>query len=217
MNFEQARLNMIEQQIRTWEVLDQRTLDLLGEIHREDFIPEEYKALSLSDTRIPLDHGQVTMSPREEARLIQSLNFSGGEKVLEVGTGCGYLTALLAKCGNTVHSIDIFPSFVDDARSKFAKYGLKNITVSTGDGINGKTDTAPYDIIVLTGSLPVLNNTIQQQLNLGGRLFAIIGTSPVMEATLITREGENEWSTEVLFETDLPHLIGNEPIPTFNF
>jgi protein-L-isoaspartate(D-aspartate) O-methyltransferase len=217
MNFELARENMIEQQIRTWEVLDQQVLDLLAEIHREDFIPDVYKDLALSDTRIPLEHDQVTMMPKEEARIIQSLNLTSEENVLEIGTGCGYMTALLARRSAHVHSIDIFPSFTDSARTKLLAYGLDNVSLYSGDGLLGRPDSAPYDVIVLTGSLPDVNDTLLQQLIIGGRLFAITGESPVMDATLITKLGEKDLSREIIFETDLPALIGGEPVPVFEF
>lgn len=208
MNFEQARLNMIEQQIRTWEVLDQNILDLIAKVHREDFIPEQYKELALADTRVPLLHDQVTMMPKVEARLLQALAIQPDETILEIGTGCGYLTALLANSGNIVHSVDIFPEFAEHAKPKFEGYGLNNIHLYTGDAIRGWSQESPYDVIVVTGSVPILETYFQNQLSHNGRLFVIVGTSPVMEARLITRLGEDEFSTEVLFETDLPALIG---------
>lgn len=208
MNFEQARFNMIEQQIRTWEVLDQHTLDLFAEIHREDFFPDTYKQLALADVRIPLLHDQVTMTPKAEARLLQSLSVQDDDKVLEIGTGCGYLTALLARSADEVHSVDIFPVFADQARAKFAEYGLNKIHLHTGDASHGWQDGNRYDVIVVTGSVPVLDDSFRQQLTINGRLFIIVGESPVMEALLITRIGEQEWAKEGLFETDLPALIG---------
>lgn len=208
MNFEQARLNMIEQQIRPWEVLNQNVLDLIAEIHREDFIPEEYRQLALADTQIPLPHGQVTMTPMVEARLLQSLNIQSGGRILEIGTGCAYLTALLAKSGRQVTSVDIYREFTRQASQKLARYNINNVTLETGDAIQGWSKSSPYDVIVVTGSVPVLEPCFQEQLTTGGRLFVITGESPVMEALLITRIGDNEWSREVLFETDLPALIG---------
>lgn len=208
MNFEQARFNMIEQQIRTWEVLDQTVLDLISEIHREDFVPVEYRQLALADIQIPLAHKQVTMTPKVEARLLQVLNIQKTDKILEVGTGCAYLTALLARTGQHVISVDIYPEFTGEAKTKLARHGIHNVTLETGDAIKGWAQHAPYDVIVVTGSLPVLGTCFQEQLITGGRLFVIIGTSPVMEALLITRIGKNEWSTESLFETDIPALTG---------
>ncbi len=217
MNFEQARFNMIEKQIRIWEVLDQETLELLARIHREDFIPDEYKKLALSDINIPLAHNQVTMTPKVEARLMQALKVGETEKILEIGTGCGYLTALLAARGSVVHSVDIFEEFTRQAIPKIEKYGFNNIQLHTGDAINGWPEAGPYDVIVVTGSVPVLNDSFQQQLNINGRLFVIVGKSPVMEARIITRLGEVDFSSESLFETDLPALIGVPTGPVFKF
>ncbi|MEE9551876.1 MAG: protein-L-isoaspartate O-methyltransferase [Gammaproteobacteria bacterium] len=208
MNFEQARLNMIEQQIRTWEVLNQQVLDLLAEIHREDFVPGDYKQLALADTRIPLLHDQITMTPKEEARLLQSVDIHADDKVLEIGTGCAYLTALLASSASEVVSIDIHPEFTQQARNKLDQYHINNVSLETGDAINGWEKSSPYDVVIVTGSVPALASNFQRQLKLGGRLFVIVGKSPVMEATLLTRIGDNEWSRETLFETDLPPLIG---------
>ena len=217
MNFDQARYNMIEKQIRPWEVLDQDTLDLFSRIHREDFVPEDYQALALSDISIPLLHGQVTMAPKVEARLLQALRVEKHEKVLEIGTGCGYLTALLASRAAMVHSVDIFADFTQQARPKLDKYGFDNVRLTTGDAINGWPGEAPYDVIVVTGSVAQLGEAFQQQLNINGRLFVIVGSSPVMEARVVTRVGNAEFSTESLFETDLPALIGAEPGPVFRF
>ena len=208
MNFETARLNMIEQQIRTWEVLNPQVLDLLTEIHREDFMPDKYKELAFADICIPLAHGQVTMTPRVEARILQSVSVLPGDKVLEIGTGCAYLTALLGLSAKEVISIDIYPEFTREAGIKLGKYNLNNIKLETGDAINGWEKESPYDVIVVTGSLPELSQAIKKQLNIGGRLFVIIGDSPVMEATLITRVADNAWQEETLFEIDFPPLVG---------
>jgi len=217
MNYEQARFNMIEQQVRTWEVLDQRVLDLMAEIHREDFVPPDYKKLALADVNIPLLHNQVTMTPKVEARLLQGLNISVDERILEIGTGCGYLTALLAKLGKEVCSIDIFPEFTRQAATRLTENGIDNVKLITGDAVNGWSDFAPYDVIVVTGSIPIQNERFEQQLCIGGRLFVIVGESPVMEAMLITRVSENGWSRENLFETDLPALIGAVEPGRFRF
>lgn len=217
MNFEQARENMIKQQIRPWEVVDPKTLNLLAEIHREDFVPDQYRHLALADINIPLLHGQVTMTPKVEARLLQDLTIQPHEKVLEIGTGCGYLTALLANSGNFVHSIDIFPEFKDHAESSIKQYGLDNIELHVGDAIHGWPQQGPYDVIVVTGSVPILELYFQQQLNVGGRLFVIVGQSPAMDARLITKTGTDTWSVDSLFETDLPALIGAPEPESFHF
>lgn len=208
MNFEQARLNMIEQQIRTWEVLDQHVLNLIAEIHREDFIPEDYRQLALADVQLPLAHQQVTMTPKVEARLVQALNIQQDDTILEIGTGCAYLTALLARSGRQVTSVDIYPEFTREAKRKLAGHGIENVELQTGDASQGWKGRGPYDVIVVTGSVPVLNTCFQEQLKPGGRLFVIVGTPPVMEAILITAIGNRQWATESLFETNLPSLIG---------
>jgi protein-L-isoaspartate(D-aspartate) O-methyltransferase len=217
MNFEQARSNMIEQQIKPWDVPNQAVLDLISENHREDFIPDEYKRLALADTRIPLAQGQVTMTPKVEARLLQALEISPGDEILEVGTGCAYLTALLAKSGHHVLSVDIHPEFTEQAKLNLQQHHIHNVTLESGNAILGWERSSPYDVIVLTGSVPFLEQCIQQQLKIGGRLFAIIGQSPVMEARLIKRISENDWHDEILFETDLPQLEGAAQTETFKF
>ncbi len=217
MNFKQARSNMIEQQIKPWDVPDQSVLDLISAIHREDFMPDEYKRLALADTRIPLAHGQVTMTPKVEARLLQALEIRPEDEIIEIGTGCAYLTALLAKSGHHVLSVDIYPDFTEQANLKLQQYNTRNVTLETGDAAHGWQKSSPYDVIVFTGSVPFLEECIQQQLQIGGRLFVVIGQSPVMEATLIKRLSEHEWSTEILFETDLPELEAVSKIEPFKF
>jgi protein-L-isoaspartate(D-aspartate) O-methyltransferase len=217
MDYEQARFNMIEQQVRTWEVLDQRVLDALSLVHREDFVPAAYKKLALSDVNIPLAHGQVTMQPKVEARLVQALNISVEDKILEIGTGCAYLTAILSRFGKEVISVELYNDFITEAHTKLGANKISNVKLITGDGIDGWPESAPYNVIVLTGSLPVENIEIEKQLEIGGRLFVIIGESPVMEAMLITRIDEDQWTREVLFETDLPALIGAKITNKFRF
>ncbi len=212
MNLENARFNMIEQQIRPWEVLDQRVLDLLNKLPREDFVPERYRRLAYMDTTLPLGNDQVMMPPRVEARILQALNIQADETVLEVGTGSGYVTALLANLGDHVYSVDINAEMTRTAGDKLADCGITNVTLETGDAARGWDAHAPYDVIVITGSLPLLPVSFKQALNVGGRMVAILGDSPVMEVVLITREGESEWAQETLFETDLPALI-NAPEP----
>jgi len=217
MNFEQARSNMIEQQIKPWNVPNQSVLDLISEIHREDFVPDEYKRLALADVRIPLAHDRVTMTPKVEARLLQALEIKPDDEILEVGTGCAYMTALLAKSGHHVHSIDVHPEFTEQARLKLQQYNIRNVTLECGNATQGWQQSSPYDVIVLTGSVPVLEDHLQKQLKLGGRMFAITGQSPAMEARLIKRVAENEWHNEILFETDLPELEGATQVETFKF
>ncbi|MBI1733371.1 MAG: protein-L-isoaspartate O-methyltransferase [Gammaproteobacteria bacterium] len=213
MDFELARHNMVEQQIRTWEVLDPAVLELFETLHREDFVPAEYRRLALADINIPLSHAQVTMAPRVEARVLQTLGIQRSDRALEVGTGCGFFTALLGCCAAQVHSVDIFPEFTQSAAPKLARYGIGNVHLHTGNAAQGWAQTAPYDIIVLTGSVPILPDAFQEQLAPGGRLFAIVGQSPVMAAQLITHASAGAIRREILFETDLPPLLGL-PIPS---
>lgn len=208
---------MLEQQIKPWNMPNQDILDLLAETHREDFMPDTYKRLALADTHIPLSHGQTTMTPKVEARLLHALKIEPQDEILEVGTGTGYLTALLAKSGSHVLSVDIYPDFTKQAGLKLQQHGIQNVTMETGDAMYGWQKSSPFDVMVFTGSAPFLQECIQQQLQIGGRLFLIIGQSPVMEARLIKRLSENEWSTEVLFETDLPKLEGTYPVEPFKF
>ncbi len=208
MNFEQARFNMIEQQIRPWEVLDQRVLDRIGEIPREEFVPQRFRKLAFSDTQIPLGHGEVMMSPKLEARMVQALRLQPDDETLEIGTGSGYVTALLASLSKQVLSIEIYPDFTQSAAEKLARLSLSNVSLITADGMRGWERGISYDAIAVTGSVPLFNEHFQRQLKLGGRLFLIVGQAPIMEARLSTRLGENEWRSEPLFETDIPPLVG---------
>lgn len=217
IDFEQARLNMIEQQIRTWEVLDQDVLDLIYQIHREDFVPINYQQLALADTNIPLANGQVMMTPKLEARLLQAVALQKNDRVLEIGTGSAYLTALIAKRVQQLDSVDIFADFTKDALAKLENYQIENVQLHTADVLSNWKNQTSYDVIIVTGSMAELEQSLQGQLTESGRLFVIVGKSPVMEARLITRVGEKEWSNEVLFETDLPALIGAEESAPFQF
>ena len=217
MNLEQARFNMVEQQIRPWDVLDQRVLDLMSELPREQFVPEQYRRLAYSDTRIPLGHGEVMMSPKVEARMLQALDVGPEDSVLEIGTGSGFVTALLARSARHVHSVEVHEGFTALAGERIAQVGLSNTSLSTDDGVAGQPDQAPFDVIAVTGSLPILTEDLQRQLSIGGRLFAIVGDSPAMEARLITRLEDDKWSTEGLFETDLPPLTGAPTPDAFIF
>jgi len=206
VNMAMARENMIKQQFRTWDVLDERVLQLIDEVPREDFVPPAYQHLAYADYAIPIGHGHVMMPPIIEARLLQLLDIQNMETVLEVGTGSGYLTALMARLASHVVSVDIHPDFTEAAAARLSGMGVTNITLETGNAASGWGKQAPYDVIVVTGSLPVLSEDFQYSLRVGGRLFAVIGEGHVMEAILITRVGDNEWTHEALFETSLPAL-----------
>jgi len=216
MNFEQARFNMIEQQIRPWEVLDQRVLDLMAAVPREDFVPEGYRRLAFSDTQIPLGHGEVMMAPRVEARLLQSLQLGAGDRVLEIGTGSGYLTALLASSAASVTTVDVHADFTAAAAAKLQGHGARNVSLHSGNAVAG-WDEGRYDVIAVTGSLPLLPDSIPAQLRNGGRLFMVVGTAPVMEAMLVVRVGDQAFSREILFETTVPPLVGAPSAEKFRF
>jgi protein-L-isoaspartate(D-aspartate) O-methyltransferase len=206
VDVERARYNMVEQQIRPWEVLDQRVLDSLFELKREAFVPPQYRSLAFVDMEIPLGHGEKMLAPKMEARMLQELVLSPGDRILEVGTGSGYMTALLARFGSHVYSVDIVPEFTQAAAAKLASHGISNATLETGDAARGWERHAPYNAIVLTGSVPVLPEAFQASLAPGGRLLAIVGEPPVMEARLITCAAPGAWSTIGLFETCIAPL-----------
>jgi protein-L-isoaspartate(D-aspartate) O-methyltransferase len=212
MNLAQARHNMIEQQIRPWDVLDQRVLELIDGLPRDKFVPTAYLKLAYADINVPLNHGQVMMPPKVEARMLQALDIKPSDIILEVGTGSGYVTALLAHSGKHVYSVDVYPDFVESAGRKLAELDISNVTLESGDAVNGWDGHAPYDVIAITGSLPVLPDSFLQSLKIGGRLFVVTGQEPVMEAYLITRTAEQGWVRQALFETVLPPLV-NAPQP----
>lgn len=213
MDFALARRNMVENQIRTWDVIDPRVLELVSRMPREDFVPGQHRTLAYADMMIPLGRGQVMMPPKMEARIVQELEVDPKDKILEVGTGSGFMTALLASLGGHVNSVEIIPEFKLRAQEKLAAHGIKNVTLEVGDAARGWARHAPYDVICITGSLPVLPEEFLRELAPGGRLFAIVGRSPAMEAKLIRRLGEVSMSELSLFDTDLPPLI-NAPEPS---
>ncbi len=207
MNIEQARFNMIEQQIRPWDVLDLDVLALLGEIRREEFVPAAWRSLAFADMEIPLGHGESMMAPKMEARIMQEMAIRPDDTVLEIGTGSGYLTALLAARAKLVHSIDIVGEFSAQAHARLIAHRLDNVKLVTADASRGWSQAAPYSAIILTGSTPVLPDAFKRDLTIGGRLFAILGDSPAMTAVRITRVSESAWTTDHLFETDIKPLV----------
>jgi len=215
MDIEQARFNMIEQQIRPWEVFDQTVLDLMSQTPREKFVPEEYQHLAFSDTNIPVGHDQVMMSPKLEARMLQALNIESHERVLEIGTGSGYITALLTQLAGSVTTEEIYADLSVQAAKRLQNMSLDNVEFVVTDSLKKRQFFNRYDVIVVTGSLPTFDPIFQEQLEIGGGLFMIVGESPVMEALLITRTAEREWDRLSLFETDLPALIGAPIINKF--
>ena len=206
MDLEKARFNMIEQQIRPWEVLDDTILCLLQRIKREEYVPEAYRAMAFMDLEIPLGHGESMLSPKVEARLVQELHLDPTDKVLEVGTGCGYMTALLASLAGHVHSLEIIPEFSQAAAQKLAAHDISNVTCEIGDAARGWQKYAPYDVIVVTGSLPLLPDEFIAQLKPGGRLLAFIGLAPAMEARLTRLIEPGVIDSEVIFETNVRAL-----------
>ena len=206
MNVEQARWNMIEHQIRPWEVIDQNVLDLLYALKREDFVPAAYRMLAFSDLEIPIGHGERMWPPKLEARVLQALALNPTERVLEVGTGSGYFTALLARRAQHVYSVEIEPELKALGEANLRRAGIANVTVELGDGARGWSRHAPYDAIVLTGSTPELPQALLQQLKVGGRLFAVVGDPPVMAARLVSCAAEGAYNSIDLLETQLAPL-----------
>jgi len=217
MGLEQARFNMIEQQIRPWDVLDPEILSLMSRFPRERFVDEMHQKLAYADIAIPLGMNEVMMHPKIEARMLQALQVHPTDRVLEIGTGSGFVTALLAKLAYHVRSVDIHAAFTEMAGQRLKKMGIDNVELETGDAARGWSPDALYDAIAITGSLPLLPEGYKRILNRGGRLFAVLGQAPVMEAVLIRRTGDNEWSQENLFETVLPSLINAEVPDAFVF
>jgi protein-L-isoaspartate(D-aspartate) O-methyltransferase len=212
MDIERARTNMIESQIRTWEVLDQRVLDTLSAVRREEFVPERYRPLAFVDMEIPLGHGEVMLAPKLEARMLQELTLKESDRVLEVGTGSGYMTALLASLAGHVYSVELLSDFSATAAGKLAAHGIANATLEVGDAAQGWSRHAPYDAILLTGSVPVLSPRFRAQLRSGGRLLAVVGDPPVMTARLTTCVTDGAWNETGLFETCIAPLR-NVPQP----
>ena len=213
MNYEQARFNMIEQQIRPWNVLDDQVLHLLSVVKREDFVPLAHKALAFVDMEIPLGHGQRMLAPRLEARLLQDAAVQKHEKVLEIGAGSGYLTALLALQAQRVIALEIEPELAAMARANLQKAGVHNAEVRQFDGAVGAAAEGPFDVIMLGGCVAEVPQNLLSQLKIGGRLVAIVGQDPVMRATIITRGTETEFSTRQPWDSAAPTLV-NFPVPS---
>ncbi len=221
MNYEQARFNMIEQQIRPWEVLDSQVLALLAVIKREDFVPTAYKALAFADMEIPLASpqkpGQCMLSPKVEARILQDLSVQKHEKVLEIGTGSGYMAALLGHRGNQVISFEMDAALAQTARGNLQRAGIYNAEVLTANGADMGLHKGPFDVIVLSGSVAEVPTALLEMLKIGGRLSAIVGDEPVMRATLVTRVGEAAWRTTQAWDTVAPRLFGFAEPSRFSF
>lgn len=218
-NVEQARENMILNQFRPWSVLDNRLLDILRTIPRENFMPEAYRELAFVDMPIPISDDQVLFPPKMEARLIQALDVQPADRVLELGTGTGYTAAVLAKLGKKVISVGVNPEIAENAKKNVAESGIDDldVTFEVGDVADGWPKHRPYDVIFVTGSLPIYSDIFEKELSVGGRLLVIVGVSPAMEVMLITRVTENEWTRESLMETDVPSLADAQEPDKFVF
>lgn len=206
MNIEQARFNMIEQQIRPWNVLDQDVLDLLVVVKREQFVPQTYQNLAFVDTEIPLGGGVLMFDPKLEARILQEIAPKKHEKVLEIGTGSGYMAALLAHRAQHVTTVEILPQLKAQAEKNLAAAGVGNVSVVEGDGSQGWAQGAPWDVIVISGALEVLPEAFLKQVKVGGRILAIVGQAPVMSVEIVTRVNETAYDTVKVFETNVAYL-----------
>ena len=201
-----ARRQMIEQQVRAWEVLDLRVLDALQQVPREEYVPAAYREMAFADTCVPLAHGQCMLPPKVEGRILQSLEIQPHEHALEVGTGSGFFAACIGQLARSVRTIDVFPDFAAGAMQAFARTGIHNVVAATADAMQLAEQNA-YDVIALTGSLPVYDARFERALRVGGRLFACVGTGTMLEAMRVTRTGPSDWSRESLFETGMPALL----------
>lgn len=220
MNLETARFNMIEQQIRPWEVLDAGVLSLLATVRREDFVPPALKAMAFVDTQVPLPAGQHMLEPRVEARLLQELRVQRHEKALEIGAGSGFMAALLAHRAQQVTTLECVPELARMARESLRRNGLLNVQVlevTAADGARGLPAEAPFDVILLSGSVAEVPKGLLDQLRVGGRLAAIVGEEPVMRACVFTRTGEATWTQQEVFDTLSPRLQGFAEKPAFHF
>jgi protein-L-isoaspartate(D-aspartate) O-methyltransferase len=212
MNLEFARQQMIEQQVHTWEVFDERILNVMREVPREAFVPAAYQSVAFADSMIPLDQGQWMLPPKVHGRILQTLEPPVDDVALEIGSGSGYLTACLARLCARVRSLEIVPSLAELARRQVLSVAANNAAIETADGMQ-LDESARYDVIAVTGSLPIYDERFQRALKIGGRLFIVVGPSPAMEAWKVTRLGEREWQRESLFETVIAPLA-NAPRPS---
>ena len=217
MNFERARYNMVEQQVRTWEVLDNRVLDILENIEREDFVPVRYRKLAFADLNILLKFDQIMMKPVVEGRMLQAIELRQDETVLEIGTGSGFITACLARMAKHVVSVEIYAELSAAAARTLKEKEAHNLELFVGDAMSGWQPEQAHDVVVVTGSVRTVPEHFRGWVNPGGRLFIVNGDAPAMEAKLLTRLNASEWREESLFETDLPRLVNSEPAPQFEF
>lgn len=208
---ELARQNMIENQVRPWEVLDPRVLDVLSAVRREDFVPARYRNLAFADTALPLGHGEVMMKPIIEGRVLQALDLHADDRVLEIGTGSGFLTACLARLSTSVVSVEVHADFAESARARIDASGAKNVRIEVADAVREFDIGERFDAVVVTGAVYSLPDRFRDWVAPHGRLFAIVGESPAMQAMLYTRADDSHWREESLFETDIPYLTHAAP------
>lgn len=207
MNTNSARTNMVKQQLRTNDVLNESILALFDQVPRHAFVPEQYAAFAYSDMQIPLGHNQRMLTPLEESLILQALDLKGHETILEVGTGSGFFTALLSKLCKKVISVDYFADFTASAAAKLKAHHCDNVELLTGDASRGWLEKAPYDVVIFTGALEELTKTHKLQILPGGKLFSMEGKSPIMQAHLYSLDHEDVWTESLVFETDIPALI----------
>ena len=218
LDIEQARFNMIEQQVRTWDVLDERVLDVLKTVPREDFAPSRYRRMAFADLRLPLAMGQVMMKPVEEGRMLQALDVGSGQDVLEIGTGSGFTAACLSVLGGRVLTIDLYPELADSAAARLDRLGYSAVEVRQADALDAEFRPGRlFDRVVVTASMAEIPAVMLDWVAPGGRLFAVRGHSPAMEAVCLERDAGGQWRADSLFETDLPRLVGAEDLPVFDF
>jgi protein-L-isoaspartate(D-aspartate) O-methyltransferase len=203
---ESARHQMIEQQVRAWEVLDLNVLGAMERVRREEFVPPAYRDIAFADMNVPLGHGQSMLAPKVEGRILQALGIQPDDRALEIGTGSGFFAACLGQLARSVRSIDLYPDFVAAAVGNLRRTGTHNVTVDTADAMS-LAEEAAYDVIAVTGSLPVYDARFERALTVGGRLFVVVGPGPVMEAQRITRAGHGEYVRESLFEVSIDPLV----------
>jgi protein-L-isoaspartate(D-aspartate) O-methyltransferase len=211
-----ARRQMIEQQVRAWDVLDPKVLDALQQVPREEYVPAAYRELAFADTCVPIGHGQVMLAPKVEGRILQALDIQPSDHALEVGTGTGFFAACIGRLARTVRTIDLYPDFVVGARAAWLRTGVHNVAAETFDAMQ-LTERDAYDVIAVTGSLPVYDPRFERALKTGGRLFVVVGTGPLLEARRITRTGPDKWVTDSLFETAMTPLLHAAEPPKFVF
>jgi protein-L-isoaspartate(D-aspartate) O-methyltransferase len=216
MDLNRARRNMVENQVRPWEVLDARVLEVLTELPRESFVLPAWHSLAYADLALPIAHGELMMKPAIEGRVLQSLDIQPNEEVLEIGTGSGYLTACLAKLGKHVVSVERHADFVETARARLRNGGITNIELVNADALREFEPGRTFDAIAVTGAVAELPQRFRDWLKVGGRMFVVVGVEPAMRALLLRREADGGFTEERLFETDLPYLAGAEPVREFN-